>query len=140
TRLEELPKVDAKVVCLDSHSKAIRAQSSENPSSVAASKDLAYVIYTSGSTGKPKGVQIEHRALVNFLVSMGREPGLDDTDVLLAVTTLSFDIAGLELFLPLIRGARLVIASREIASDGLLLQARIAACGATIMQATPATW
>ncbi|MEP6911124.1 MAG: amino acid adenylation domain-containing protein, partial [bacterium] len=140
TLLEELPKVDAKVVCLDSDSKAISAQSGENIAPVATSEDLAYMIYTSGSTGNPKGVQIEHRALVNFLVSMGREPGLDDTDALLAVTTLSFDIAGLELYLPLIRGARLVIASRETASDGLLLKERIAACGATMMQATPATW
>ena len=140
TLLEELPKFHSKVVCLDSDSKAISARSGENLAPVAASEDLAYVIYTSGSTGKPKGVQIEHRALVNFLVSMGRKPGLDDTDVLLAVTTLSFDIAGLELYLPLIRGARLVIATRETASDGLLLKERMAACGATIMQATPATW
>lgn len=138
--LKELPEVDAKIVCIDADSRDITAQSSDNLAPSAASGSLAYVIYTSGSTGKPKGVQIEHRALVNFLMSMAREPGIDERDVLLAVTTLSFDIAGLELYLPLIRGARLVIARRETASDGLLLQARIASCGATVMQATPATW
>ena len=68
--------------------------------------DLAYVIYTSGSTGRPKGVQIPHRALANFLASAGRSSGSGRDDVLVAVTTLSFDIAGLELFLPLRRRRR----------------------------------
>jgi amino acid adenylation domain-containing protein len=102
--------------------------------------DLAYVLYTSGSTGKPKGVKISNRALVNFLIAMQQEPGLDTGDTLLAVTTLSFDIAGLELFLPLITGARVVIASREVAADGVRLRALLNRCGATVMQATPATW
>jgi amino acid adenylation domain-containing protein len=102
--------------------------------------DLAYVIYTSGSTGRPKGVAIEHRSLVNFLCSMQREPGLGPDDTLLAVTTLSFDIAGLELFLPLLAGARVVIATRDQAMDGRLLQAALRESGATVMQATPATW
>src|SRR5207237_990526 len=75
--------------------------------------NLAYVNYTSGSTGKPKGVQLEHRSVVNFLCSMRQQPGLTAQDVLVAVTTLSFDIAGLEIYLPLLVGARLVIASRE---------------------------
>jgi len=102
--------------------------------------DLAYVLYTSGSTGKPKGVQISNRALVNFLSAMQREPGLRADDRLLAVTTLSFDIAGLELFLPLVSGARVVIASREEAADGARLSSLLKRCGATVMQATPATW
>ncbi len=102
--------------------------------------NLAYVIYTSGSTGRPKGVQIIHRAVVNFLLTMQQEPGLSPDDVLLAVTTLSFDIAVLELLLPLITGARVVIASREVASDGVLLGAALRSSGATVMQATPATW
>ncbi len=106
----------------------------------AQSGDLAYLLYTSGSTGKPKGVAIEHRALVNFLTAMRREPGLGAGDVLLAVTTLSFDIAGLELFLPLVCGAQVVIATREAASDGVRLQALLRESGATVMQATPATW
>jgi amino acid adenylation domain-containing protein len=101
---------------------------------------LAYVIYTSGSTGRPKGVQIEHRSVVNFLLSMQREPGLSEEDVLLAVTTLSFDIAGLEMYLPLITGARLVVATRESTQDGRSLASLLDDSGATVMQATPATW
>ncbi len=90
---------------------------------------LAYVIYTSGSTGRPKGVAISHRSLVNLLVSMGAEPGLGEDDVLLSVTTLSFDIAGLELYLPLMVGARLVLVSREMAADGPALTERLASSG-----------
>ncbi len=102
--------------------------------------DRAYVIYTSGSTGRPKGVEIEHGALTNFLNSMRDQPGLAPSDVLLAVTTVSFDIAALELFLPLVVGARVEIAPREIAIDGVALAAALAGCSATAMQATPATW
>lgn len=102
--------------------------------------NLAYVLYTSGSTGKPKGVMIPHRALVNFLVSMQKQPGLRADDTLLAVTTLSFDIAGLELYLPLVTGAKVVIADRETVSDPNLLIKEMEWCGATVMQATPATW
>lgn len=119
--------------------------SSSSAGEVAASRaagpdDLAYVIYTSGSTGKPKGVEVTHRALVNFLWSMRTEPGLSGRDVLLAVTTLSFDIAGLELFLPLVVGARTVIASRDTAADGRKLLEALRSSGATVMQATPTTW
>ncbi len=101
---------------------------------------LAYVLYTSGSTGKPKGVAVPHRALVNFLVSMQKEPGLKASDRLLAVTTLSFDIAGLELFLPLITGARIVLATKEQTTDGAELVRLIKDEGVTYMQATPSTW
>jgi amino acid adenylation domain-containing protein len=101
---------------------------------------LAYVIYTSGSTGRPKGVQIPHRALTNFLLSMAREPGLTAADRLLAVTSLSFDIAALELYLPLISGASLEIVPTDVAGDGPRLLERLGASGATVMQATPATW
>jgi amino acid adenylation domain-containing protein/non-ribosomal peptide synthase protein (TIGR01720 family) len=106
----------------------------------ASPEQLAYVIYTSGSTGTPKGVQISHGALANFLESMRREPGLGQDDVLMAVTTISFDIAALELFLPLIVGARVVIAPQETAADGFKLVAALRASGANVMQATPATW
>jgi amino acid adenylation domain-containing protein len=102
--------------------------------------NLAYVIYTSGSTGTPKGVQISHRAVVNFLISMAREPGMTAQDTMLAVTTLSFDIAALELLLPLTVGGRVVIAKREVAIDGLRLGKLLADSKATVMQATPATW
>ncbi len=102
--------------------------------------DLAYVLYTSGSTGKPKGVQITHRALANFQYSMAREPGLRAEDVLLAVTTISFDIAGLELYLPLMTGAAIVLAPKEAAADAGALAALIRGHNVTVMQATPATW
>ncbi len=101
---------------------------------------LAYIIYTSGSTGVPKGVEISHQSLVNFLYSMQREPGLSDEDKLLAVTTLSFDISGLELYLPLISGAQVILASRKVAADGRQLAALIKSTNPTIIQATPATW
>jgi non-ribosomal peptide synthetase component F len=104
------------------------------------SENLAYVIYTSGSTGRPKGVGVTHGNLVNFLLSMQKEPGVTAEDTLLAVTTLAFDIAGLELYLPLISGGRLVLASREAATDGQPLLKLLREYEATVMQATPATW
>ena len=116
------------------------AESDEDPGIALNADALAYVLHTSGSTGKPKGVEITHRNLVNFLASMQREPGLERDDILLAVTTLSFDIAGLELYLPLIAGAQVVIASREEAGDANRLLRRMKETGATVMQATPATW
>lgn len=101
---------------------------------------LAYIIYTSGSTGKPKGVEIPHRAAVNFLRSMAVEPGMTSADKLLAVTTLSFDISVLEMFLPLLSGACLVIASAEDVKDGRRLVNLLDEEDITMMQATPATW
>lgn len=100
----------------------------------------AYVIYTSGSTGQPKGVQVPHRAVANFIASMRNEPGIAADDKLVAVTTLSFDIAVLELFLPLSVGAEVVIADRETVMDGERLAALLRESGATLMQATPSTW
>lgn len=100
----------------------------------------AYVIYTSGSTGRPKGVQVPHRALLNLLLSITASPGLDDHDVLLAVTTLSFDIAALEVFGPLIVGGRVVLVPSEVAVDGARLAAALDECSATVLQATPTTW
>ncbi|HEX7333474.1 MAG TPA: amino acid adenylation domain-containing protein [Pyrinomonadaceae bacterium] len=136
--LKSLPPHEARVVCVDDDLEAIARNSEENPSRNVTTRNLAYVIFTSGSTGRPKGVQIEHAAVVNFLTSMRDEPGLTSDDVLLAVTSLSFDIAGLELFLPLVVGAREVLVSREVASDGTQLRERLN--GITAMQATPATY
>jgi amino acid adenylation domain-containing protein len=103
-------------------------------------EDPAYLIYTSGSTGLPKGVVVPHRAVVNFISSMAQEPGLTGDDVLVAVTTLSFDIAVLELQLPLARGGTVVIASRDESMDGHALKELLQVSGATVMQATPVTW
>ena len=102
--------------------------------------DAAYVIHTSGSTGRPKGVEISHRALLNLLFSMSERPGFSSDDTLLAVTTISFDIAGLEMFLPLMAGGRVVIASRSVAIDPYLLVGAIETSNCTALQATPATW
>ncbi len=138
--LKNLPQSSARVVCLDTGWHEIAKESAENPGSTVEPGNLAYVIYTSGSTGKPKGVQIPHRAVVNFLTSMSQRPGMGSGDRLLAVTTLSFDIAGLEIYLPLILGASLEIVSRELLSDGSQLLLKLASSDATVMQATPATW
>jgi len=137
----ELPPHQARVIRLDADWDQVAGERlGENLPAQATPDNLAYVIYTSGSTGKPKGVQIEQRGMVNFLYSMADQPGLTADDILLAVTTLSFDIHVLELFLPLIVGGRVEIATREVASDGLLLMDRLASTGATIIQATPATF
>jgi amino acid adenylation domain-containing protein len=101
---------------------------------------LAYVMFTSGSTGRPKGVCVPHSAVVNFISAMAEDPGLTADDTLCAVTTLSFDISVLELLLPLSVGARLVLADRETAMNGAALMALIDNVGATVIQATPATW
>lgn len=135
-----LPESNATVVCVDAEWKAIGRESPRNPKSGTTPENLAYVIFTSGSTGRPKGVEITHRSVVNFLSSMRKTPGMTNRDALLAVTTLSFDIAALEVFLPLVTGARLTMVSRDVAIDGLELQKRMDSAEATVMQATPATW
>ncbi len=133
-----LPQHKAKVVLLDQVDWNGTAATDRGPRP--GPGDPAYVIFTSGSTGRPKGVQIPHRALLNVLASMAREPGLGSEDTLLAVTTLSFDIAGLELFLPLLVGGRVVIAAREEALDPARLAHLIEHHQISVMQATPATW
>ncbi|MFM9437456.1 amino acid adenylation domain-containing protein [Janthinobacterium sp. CG_23.3] len=130
-------------VLLDADAEAIAAAPDTPPPDDALAADadsVAYVIYTSGSTGKPKGVQVPQRAVVNFLTSMRDTPGMLAGDRLLAVTTLSFDIAVLELLLPLCVGAEIVLASREQALDAGALAQLLARSGATMLQATPGTW
>ena len=136
----EAPAPTLRVVCLDEVAEALAAERATAPEVTISGEDLAYVIYTSGSTGKPKGVQIPHRALANFLRSMAERPGIAPDDALAAVTTLCFDISMLELLLPVTTGARVVLLTREVAADGVLLRAALSDFGATLMQATPSTW
>ncbi|HEX7330757.1 MAG TPA: amino acid adenylation domain-containing protein, partial [Pyrinomonadaceae bacterium] len=136
----ELPSEQLTTVCLDEDREIISTYSTRFADLFCGAENLAYTIYTSGSTGQPKGVQISHRAVVNFLSSMRAEPGITASDVLLSVTTLSFDIAGLELYLPLLNGAKLVLVDRETAADGAALAVALDKYRPTIMQATPVTW
>lgn len=129
---------------LDGDAAIIATASSEplapDPQYDARPEDPAYLIYTSGSTGQPKGVLVPHRAVANFLASMARAPGLTPDDRLLAVTTPGFDIAVLELLLPLAEGATVVLASEHQVVDGRLLARLIEAEGVTVLQATPSRW
>jgi amino acid adenylation domain-containing protein/non-ribosomal peptide synthase protein (TIGR01720 family) len=136
----DIPLAGAAIVLLDGDPDGLAHHDDSGLGVAPAPSDLAYVIFTSGSTGKPKGVEIEHRALANLLSSMGREPGLMAEDVLLAVTTISFDISILELFLPLTVGATVVLAHADEAVDAIWLRDRLAEDDITVMQATPATW
>jgi amino acid adenylation domain-containing protein len=151
--VEILPVGTSKVLCIEdilgvglapaaSHCHAAGPTPSPLPEALPGKRpaELAYVIYTSGSTGKPKGVQVTQQSVVNLLTSVARKTGFTERDNLLAVTTLSFDIAGLEIFLPLISGAQLILATRETAGNGTLLGALINSHDAAVMQATPATW
>ncbi len=130
-------KTTAKTIVLDAQ---ITEESAATVEAATSADSLAYVIYTSGTTGRPKGVAVEHGALMNLLQSMEREPGLKTDDVLVAVTTLAFDIAGLELLLPLLVGARLVVANEEQVMDGHMLLQLLEQSKATVLQATPGTW
>jgi len=138
--LDLLPHMSVPVTCLDGDCKILGSDPVSFENILIMGVDTAYVIFTSGSTGRPKGVQIPHKALANILQSFSNEPGLVEKDIFLAVTTLSFDIAALELYLPLVTGAKLIIASRETSSDGVLLANRLKEEDCTVMQATPATW
>lgn len=142
--LDRMPWPRDRQLLLDTDAAQIAAQSdaplSRDIEQDAHPEDTAYVIYTSGSTGQPKGVMVPHRAVVNFLTSMAREPGLTAQDHLLAVTTLSFDIAVLELLLPLCVGAKVVLATRDQSMDARLLISLLEGADITVMQATPSTW
>ena len=131
----------ATIICPNSSDKeAIARENTQPPENLTLPDNLAYVIYTSGSTGKPKGVQISQRSLINFLFAMKREPGCAEQDIVLWLTTLSFDIHTLELFLPLIVGGRVIVLNHEAARDSSLLSAHLTNSGATMMQATPTLW
>jgi amino acid adenylation domain-containing protein len=131
---------DGAVVRIDADWSLIAAESTADLEQTALPGSPAYVIYTSGSTGTPKGVVVEHRSVVNFLESMHREPGLTASDRCIALTTLSFDIAGLEIHGPLTCGGTVLLASRATALDAELLMSLIQSERASVIQATPATW
>ena len=138
--LEHLPAGDVPVFCLDRDWDRLAAYGDDNPVCLALPDNLAYVIYTSGSTGQPKGVGVRHRSLANFLHTMGQQPGMSEQDVLLSVTSLSFDIAALELLLPLVVGASTVLVSRATSADPQQLSALLEQLEVSVMQATPSTW
>ncbi len=143
--LARTPITSAQALCLNDvdSQKKICSQPYENlaPSHLdLRSNHLAYVIYTSGSTGNPKGVKIIHRAVVNFLYAFKHRLNIGSDDCWLAVTPISFDIAVLELYLPLLSNSKVVIASSAAVQDGSSLAALMRDSGTTVMQATPATW
>ena len=138
--LSSLPSNVPALVCLDRDRQWLEGDGAKPPNAAVSPDDLAYVLYTSGSTGRPKAVQIGHRALVNLLSAMQYEPGMTASDRLLAITTFSFDMAGVELYLPLVSGARIVIASRATAVDGSALSEMLKNEEITVLQGTPTTW
>ena len=138
--LAALPSSTARVVCLDTDWPLMEQHPQENLDVGVRPDNLAYVIYTSGSTGQPKGVQICHKSVVNLLNSMQYSPGLTSKDTIYSVTTISFDIAALEIYLPLTIGAKVSVASRQSASSADWLLSQLSSSKATAMQATPATW
>src|SRR6201999_3752772 len=125
-KLPELATADRHVVRLDADAPLIARSAATAPVAALDPRHPAYVIYTSGSTGTPKGVMVTHGALSNFLGAMGEAVPLAPADRLFAVTTIGFDIAALELYLPLLRGASIVIASRDTVQDAQALIRRIA--------------
>jgi len=129
-----------RVIAVDSLALLIDKPNAKPPAPGPSPADPAYVIYTSGSTGRPKGVAIHHRALANLLCAMRLQPGLAGEDTVLSVTTVSFDIAVLELFLPLIVGAKVILAKEHEMADGAALLGLLRRHSATVMQATPVTW
>ncbi|WP_158664903.1 non-ribosomal peptide synthetase [Pseudomonas sp. SWI44] len=126
------------LLCLDRLPEATLAQ--DDPPLLPPAESAAYVIYTSGSTGNPKGVVVSHQALANFVASMAQQPGLEAGDRMLSLTTFSFDIFGLELYLPLTRGAQVVLAGQDIAQDPAAALALARRWSVTALQATPSTW
>jgi amino acid adenylation domain-containing protein len=138
--LQERVAKAAGVYCLEEIAGEIDAESTAPLAITYAPDDCAYVLFTSGSTGRPKGVQIPQRALTNFIASMRVAPGFSDRDRLLAITTISFDISVLELFLPLAAGGHVTVATREQVTNPTQLQRLLQEQCITVMQATPATW
>ncbi|MBL8675936.1 MAG: amino acid adenylation domain-containing protein, partial [Alphaproteobacteria bacterium] len=137
---ETLSSYKGKTVVIDQLGEILQKQSILNSAPLSLPHHLAYVIYTSGSTGKPKGVMVGHRGLTNFLMSLGNKINIDNTSRLLGVTTLAFDIAGLEIYSPLLNGGTFILISKEVTLDPIKLTEAIDYHDVTIMQATPTIW
>lgn len=138
-----LPLIESKetiVLSLDKEQHCIQKEAQKNLYPISSPQDLMYTIYTSGSTGKPKGVMIEHHAMLNFLHAIQQILNLTENDIWLAITPISFDISGLEIYLPLITGAQCVLANKQVIVDGKKLSDHIHAQKISILQATPMTW
>lgn len=138
TKLLGIPTIT--VIDLDEEQQAIAKEATANIGLVIGADDLVYVIYTSGSTGKPKGVMVKNRGVVNLLLSMRDDVNFTSSSSFFSVTTYSFDICYLELYLPLLTGGKLIVVPREIAIDGFRLKSLLEFYQPTHMQATPATW
>ncbi len=131
---------NAKLLLLDSIITDVEKQPNTPLNLKVKNSQVAYLLYTSGSTGKPKGVPITHKSLVNVLSSVLENPGMKETDVLLSITTISFDIAGFELYATLLKGAKSILTTEETAKDPRLLLEVMQKEDISMMQATPATW
>ncbi len=134
------PDLPIDIICLDKDWGKVVQESNEAPLNTMNPESLAYVIYTSGSTGQPKGVGISHKALNNFLIAFQSNMGFSSEDGWLAVTTISFDMAVSEIWLPLMVGAEVCVAPKDSTNDGKKLAKLIDESNATVMQGTPATW
>lgn len=137
--LDALPKSRAQAIALDDESAGLESEPMVALPAIK-SDARAYVIFTSGSTGRPKGVEVCHGSVVNLLTDTAVRLDMKPEDRLLAVTTLSFDIAVLEMLLPLVSGGTVVIAHRDDVADGAQLKELLHATRATVLQATPVTW
>ena len=138
--IERLPTRNATVFCLDRDWGEISTEHQHNPLPLTTPDNLAYVIYTSGSTGRPKAVQVPHYAVINVLTHVREAIGLTEQDTVPLVANMCFDISVMELFLPLLAGARLVVVSPQAAVDGERLKKMLSDCQVTMMHATPARW
>ena len=129
-----------KIIAVDQIDQILQQQKGDNPTSLTLSHHLAYTIYTSGSTGKPKGVLVNHENLANLLDYFRKKVNINPSDVFLGITTFTFDIAGLEVYLPLLKGSKLLVANKKATTNPSQLIKLIDDCNVTIMQGTPSTW
>lgn len=135
-----VPTGGATVVDLDADAPALAGEPHDRPPRSGSPDGPAYVLYTSGSTGHPKGVEVPVRAVVNLVHAVGRELALTPADRVAAQITLAFDPSVLELWMPLVTGARIVLATREVAVDGSRMRERVERSGVTVLVGTPASY